>query len=125
MVLVTQRATFPVGFRFYVSDPRLSAWRKEDKSLKQRGVAKCLRPKRPVPDHLRYPTLQALALEMIEEFVTQFPELIVKGVLADALYGTGKFMDKAAALTGAQVISQLRSNQIIASRNSQALDCIH
>lgn len=121
MVLVTPRATFPVGFRFYVPDPQLSAWRKRDKALKKQGVVKGLRPKRPMPDHLRYPTLQTLALEMIEEFVTQFPELVIKGVLADALYGTASFMDKAARLTGAQVVSQLRANQLVSNRNSQAI----
>ncbi|UYM14545.1 hypothetical protein [Endozoicomonas euniceicola] len=38
MVLVTEIATFPVGFRFYVPDPALSAWRKKDKSLRKQGV---------------------------------------------------------------------------------------
>ncbi len=58
---------------------------------------------------------------MIREFVDYFPEVVIKGVLADALYGTGKFMDEAAALAGhAQVVSQLRSNQKVASRNSEA-----
>lgn len=93
MVLVTPIATFPVGFRFYVPDPALSAWRKNDKLLKQQGVAKGLRPKRPTPVHLRYPTLQTLALAMIEEFVTQFPDLKITGVLADARHtavGTAK-----------------------------------
>ncbi len=32
-------------------------------------------------------------------------------VAADALYGTGDFLDKAAAIFGGQVISQIRSNQ--------------
>ncbi|TMO73675.1 transposase, partial [Pseudoalteromonas sp. S3776] len=42
------------------------------------------------------------------------------GVLADALYGTGEFMDKASALTTkGQIVSQLRSNQKVASRNSE------
>ena len=50
-----------------------------------------------------------------------FPEVKIKGVLADALYGTGEFMEKASAITGkAQVVSQLRSNQKVASRNSEA-----
>ncbi len=121
MVLVSDIATFPVGFRFYVPDPQLSAWRKHDKDLKKEGVAKKLRPKRPEPDHNRFPTLQALALQMIREFVDHFPEVVIKGVLADALYGTGKFMDEATAVTGqAQVVSQLRSNQKVASRNSEA-----
>lgn len=121
LVLITEVATFPVGFRFYVPDPTLSAWRVQDKVLKRRGIPAKQRPRRPSADHVRYPTKQALALELLSEFVTAFPEITLKGVLADALYGTGAFMDQAAALTGgAQIISQLRSNQRIASRNSQA-----
>lgn len=121
MVLVTDIATFPVGFRFYTPDPRLAAWRQQDKELKKNGIAKKLRPKRPEPNHADFPTLQSLALAMVKEFVEQFPEVTVKGVLADALYGTGKFMDDAAACAGqAQVVSQLRSNQKVASKNSEA-----
>lgn len=117
MVLVTDIATFPVGFRFHVPDPQLAAWRKHNHRLKKQGVAKPLRPKRPKPDHVRFPTLQALALDMIREFVERFPEVGVKGVLADALYGTGQFMDEATRLTGqAQVVSQLRANQKATAR---------
>ena len=121
MVLVTDTVTFPVGFRFFVPDPALSTWRKHDKKLQQQGVAKKQRPRRPEPDHQRYPTMQALALDMLQEFVDAFPEIQIKGVLADALYGTGNFMDTASAITGkAQIVSQLRSNQKVASRNSEA-----
>ena len=121
MVLVTDIATFPVGFRFYTPDPVLSAWRKEDKQLKRKGVSAKNRPRRPNDNREAYPTKQMLALEMLREFVAAFPTFNIKGVLADALYGTGEFMDKAAAITdGAQVVSQLRGNQQIASKNSKA-----
>lgn len=121
MVLVTETATFPVGFRFFVPDPTLSAWRKKDKELQQQGVVKKHRPQRPQPDHQRYPTMQALALDMLQEFVDAFPEVKVRGVLADALYGAGHFMDTASAITGkTQIVSQLRSNQKVASKNSEA-----
>jgi len=120
MILITEIATLPVGFRFYTPDPALSAWRQNDNALKRRGVAAKQRPSRPQPDHARYPTKQALALELLREFVTAFPTLTIKGVLADALYGTGAFMDEAATITGgAQIVSQLRANQCVASRNSQ------
>ncbi|MES9985740.1 MAG: transposase, partial [Candidatus Thiodiazotropha sp. 6PLUC6] len=75
----------------------------------------------PVPDHDRFPTMQTLTLDMISSFTSAFPEVRIKGVLADALYGTGEFMDQASALTGgAQVVSQLRSTQIVSNRNSSA-----
>jgi SRSO17 transposase len=54
-----------------------------------------------------YPTKQRLALEMLREFVAAFPGIKIKSVLADALYGTGNFMDNASTITGgAQVVSQ-------------------
>ena len=40
MVLVTDIVTIPVGFRFFEPDPVLSAWRKKDKQLRLKGVAK-------------------------------------------------------------------------------------
>ena len=123
MVLVTDIATFPVGFRFYVPDPALSAWRKKDKLLRKQGVQKKDRPARPQPDHVRYPTMQSLTLDMLQEFVDAFPKITIKGVLADALYGTGDFMDKAAKITGgAQIISQLRSNQEVANRSNSEVN---
>jgi hypothetical protein len=43
---------------------------------------------------------------MLKYFVDAFPDITIKGVLADALYGTRDFMDKTSSLThGAQVIS--------------------
>ena len=121
MVLVTDKSTFPVDFRFFTPDPVLSQWRRQDKHLRQKGVAKKDRPKAPTPDHCRYPTMQALAVDMVRDFVENFPEITIKGVLADALYGTGEFMDQITQITGGtQVVSQIRSNQIVSSRNSQA-----
>lgn len=121
MVLVTDTATFPVDFRFFTPDPVLAQWRKQDKHLRKKGVAQKDRPKPPEPDHCRYPTMQALAVDMVRDFIKRFPEVVIKGVLADALYGTGEFMDQIKQITGgAQVVSQIRSNQIVSNRNSRA-----
>ena len=120
MVLVTDKVTFPIDFRFYVPDPVLSLWRKNDKKLKIKGIKAKERPKAPQPNHAEYPRKQDLALSMLKAFVGAFPDFNIKGVLADALYGTGHFMDSASAITGgAQIVSQLRANQCIASKNSK------
>jgi len=120
MILITDCVTFPVGFRFYTPDPELSQWRKKNKALKKEGIPSKQRPKRPAPNHERYPSKQALGLSLLREFVTSFPTLRIKGVLADALYGTQDFMDQAVKIThGAQIISQLRSNQCISTRKSK------
>ncbi len=113
MILVTEIVTLPVGFRWYVPDPKLKAWRKESQRLKREGIPLSLRPEKPSPDP-NYPTKQALALAMVNEFANWFPCVLVKSVLADALYGTREFMDEASAATGgSQVVSQLRSNQLV------------
>ena len=120
MVFITGKITVLVGFRFYVPDPKLAEWSKLDTQLKRKGIAKKNRPKRPIPDHVHYPTKQGLALEMLKDFTQWFPDIKIKSVLADALYGTGEFMDKASRITKqAQIVSQLRTDQIVASKNSK------
>lgn len=111
LLLVTDSVTFPVGFKFYMPDPVLSAWKKADEKLRKRGVPKKKRPVSPTPNP-EYPTKHELALELLKEFKQAHPEISIKCLLADALYGTGDFLDKACSILGiSQVISQLRSNQ--------------
>ena len=50
LLLVTPTITFPVGFAFYLPDPVLTIWTKDDKRLKKEGVAKKDRPVRPEHD---------------------------------------------------------------------------
>ena len=52
---VTDRVTFPVGFKFYMPDPVLAARRKADEKLRRQGVPKKKRPICPEPDS-EYPT---------------------------------------------------------------------
>jgi len=113
LLLVTQSVTFPVGFAFYMPDPLLTAWAKEDKRLKKAGVAKKDRPVQPVRNGL-YPTKTQLALRLLQAFKDAHGDIKINAVLADALYGEARFMDKASRIfDGTQVISQLRENQNI------------
>ena len=113
LVLVTAKISIPVGFVFYQPAPELSAWYKQDKALKKRGVPKPQRPPKPAPNP-RYPTKQPLALHLLEAFKTHHPDIGVSCITADALYGTAPFVDGASALFGGvQVISQIRNNQNI------------
>lgn len=116
LVLITPKVTIPVGFVFYMPDPALTAWNQEDKRLKQAGVAAKERPPKP-PQNPSYPSKQELALALLKQFRSAHPSIRVKCVLADALYGTGKFLKKASScFGGVQVISQLRTNQNIRFR---------
>lgn len=115
LILVTDTVTFPVGFRFYVTDPALAAWRKLNKAEKKSGIKAKDRTKRPEPNP-NYPSKQELALILLDEFTKNHPEVKIQTVLADALYGNTTFMDKASKVTQCkQVISQLRRNQLVRS----------
>ena len=84
LLLVTQSVTFPVGFAFYMPDPALTAWVKEDKRLKKEGVAKKDRPVQPERDSL-YSTKTQLALRLLQEFKDAHGDIKINAVLADAL----------------------------------------
>jgi len=111
LLLVTPSISIPVGFAFYMPDPQLSAWYKRNECLKKKGVAAKERPAKP-PKNQEYPTKQELALQLLEEFATNFAYLKVPCIVADALYGTKSFIQPASKLFGGvQVISQLKYNQ--------------
>lgn len=113
LLLVTQSVTFPVGFAFYMPDPVLSAWKKEDKRLKKQGISKKDLPAMPVRNNA-YPTKTQLAIQLLQNFKGAQSNIKIKAVLADALYGEAVFMDNAEQVFGiTQVISQLRANQSI------------
>jgi hypothetical protein len=117
LLLVSERITVPVGVAFYEPDPVRRAWVKQDKKLKQQGLAKGQRPPEP-PRNPAYPTKPELGLRLLEQFRQWQPTVTVQCVLADALYGMAAFMDPAGAVfDGVQVISQLRGNQKVRFRN--------
>ena len=119
LVLVTPLVTLPVGFGFYQPDPVLTAWYQKDKQLKKQGGAKKDRPPKPEKNEA-YPSKQDIALQLLTHFKSQQPGLKIKAVLADTLYGTEAFMDQAArSFDQTQVISQLRSNQLVRYKNQK------
>lgn len=117
LVLITPKITIPVGFSFYMPDPALSAWYKNDQKLRKKGVPKKLRPKKPNRDN-NYPTMPQIALKLLEQFKASHPKVRIGCIFADALYGNEQFLDQASQLFGGiQVISQIRANQLIRFRN--------
>lgn len=113
LLLITPIVTIPVGFSFYMPDPGITAWRKQEEELKKKRVPAKDRPARPAKNK-DYPSKQEIALGLLDEFKSDHPEIKVKLILADALYGTDDFVGKASKIFGGvQVISQLRSNQVI------------
>lgn len=117
VVLITPKITIPVGFSFYMPDPELSAWHKKETKLKRQGIPKKRRPAKP-KRNASYPTIPEIALRLLQEFKTCHPDIKIKCIFADALYGTRSFLDGASSLFGGiQVISQIRCNQNIRYRN--------
>ncbi len=113
LLLVSDTLTIPVGFRFYEPDPDISAWRKEDKRLRKKGIQKKYRPKMPGRNP-NYPTKISLAIEALSDFTSNFSDLKIKAVIGDTFYGNKEFFDGAVAATGqAQVLSQIKKTQLI------------
>ena len=117
LLLVTGTITIPVGVAFYQPDPVRSKWVKDDKIMKEKGILKKRRPVEP-PRNPSYPTKLELGLSLLKEFKQWHGEIEVKAILADALYGAVAFVNDSKQLFyGVQVISQLRNNQNVRSRN--------
>ena len=113
LLLVSDKISIPVGFKFYKMDPVLKAWKKEDKVLLKQGIKKSERPAEPERD-AAYPTKNTIAVELVKDFKENFGHIKVRAVKADALFGTAEFMDTVALLyPKGQVISQIRNNQKI------------
>jgi hypothetical protein len=119
LLLVTPTVTFPVGVEFYMPDPVLTAWTKQENLLRRRGVPKAQRPPKPTRNPA-YPTKLRVALTLLQRFQKAFSWLTIRAVLADALYGTQWFLDDASTLFGGvQVISQIRKDQKIRFRTQE------
>lgn len=119
LVLITEKITIPVGFSFYMPDPILSAWRKNDKNLRKKGIKKKDRPAEPIRSK-DYPTIPQIALNLLEQFKKTHGNIGIRCIFADALYGTKEFVDRASAIFGGiQVISQIRCDQVVRFRNKK------
>ena len=122
LLLVTDRITLPVGFAFYEPDPTVSQWKLNDQNLKKQNVQKADRPKKPMRGK-EYPSKLELALGLLEHFFRAHRDVHIKCILADALYGSTDFVQKAAAFQGGiQVISQLRSTQLVRNKRGLLID---
>jgi hypothetical protein len=117
LLLVTSKVSLPVGFRFYQPDPAVVQWKKTDDALKQQGVRKSERPPKPARNPA-YPSKPDLLLDLLREFRFHHPQIQIKAILADALYGSARFMNQVAEIfADVQTVSQLQKTQIVRFRN--------
>lgn len=110
LVLVTDKITIPLGFAFYEPDPEWMKWNNKDKKLKRQKIPKSERPAEPEKNHK---SKSELATDLVAEFVAQFPDFKIRAVCADCFFGNKKFADAIMKSYKTQVISQIRSNQIV------------
>lgn len=122
LILVTDIITLPVGFAFYEPDPAQKKWEKENKKLKEKGVKKSNRPSKP-EKNTKYPTKLDIALSLLSQFIQAGFEIKIRCILADAFYGSADFVERASKLNGGmQVISQIRSNQLVRNKKGLLVD---
>lgn len=110
LVLVTNKITIPLGFAFYVPDKKWLEWKAEDIRLKKTKVAK---KDRPQPPKTKTKGKRELATTLVKDFVENFPDFKIRAVCADCFFGNKQFADDIHASCKTQVISQIRSNQIV------------
>lgn len=119
LILVTPKITIPVGFSFYIPDPDMTEWHKKKKALKKAGIPGKTHLQKP-PKNKNYPTKQEIALKLLENFKDDFPGIKIRCIIADSLYCSGKFIDKASSIFGnIQVLSQIKKNQNVVFRNKK------
>ncbi len=121
LVLVTPEITIPVGAQFYRPDPVLREWNKQEKKLIKQGVKKKDRPSQP-SRQADYPTRGELACSLLEQFQRDYPQLVIKAILADSAYFSPRFLKGIKKIDKkVQVLSQMRSNQKVRFRQGKEL----
>jgi len=111
LMLVTPEISIPVGAQFYRPDPVLREWNKQEKKLIKKGVKKKERPSKPARQE-DYPPRGELACSLLEKFKLDYPQLVIKAILADSAYFSPSFIEHINEIDEkVQVLSQMRSNQ--------------
>ena len=109
--------TLPVGIEFYMPDPDYTAWKKAYDKLKKNGIPAKQRPSKPAKKD-EFPTKIEIAINLVEEFHACFSDIEIKGIVADALYGTQTFFSGVSKFyPKAQRISQIKKTQNVLFRN--------
>ena len=110
LVLVTNKVTIPLGFAFYEPDPKWIEWSAKEKKLKKQKIPKIDRPIEPEKTHK---SKREIAVNLVEEFASNFPNFKIRAVCADCFFGNKQFADGIKTVCNTQIISQIRSNQIV------------
>lgn len=127
LYLITDKVTVPIMFKFYRPDPVYSAWVKEDKKLRKKGIKKKNRPSEPKRNK-EYPTRIDIARELLSQFRSLLVKigpilgrrLKVKSILFDCAYLSPKIARFCRRMfSKVQVVSQIKSSQIVCDRSGK------
>jgi hypothetical protein len=77
LLLITPECTIPIGFYFYMPDPKLTGWYLLKKKLKKAGIPGKQRPPKP-PKNESCPTKREIALQLLKQFRENFPDIKIK-----------------------------------------------
>jgi hypothetical protein len=94
LVLVCNKITIPVGFKFYTPCPKIKEWEKLDKEIRRLNKEGFLEngkklPRPPKPERsIDCPTRNQIAVQLIKEFKEKFPFLKIISCSFDAAYST-------------------------------------
>lgn len=112
LLLVSRGLTIPVGFKFYEPDPEVREWRIRYAKLREKGVAREHRPKKPEKNE-QYPDKKELAVSLIKDFAERYKFIKIIGVVADAFYGKSMFVGDVESVGIKQIVSQIAKTQLI------------
>lgn len=122
LILVSDKITIPVGFKFYTPCPVLAEWTKKDKEIRKlRKKDKSIsRPKKPERS-LEHPMRTEISKELIQEFSNNFKEISVLSCSFDAAYGFNSHLRAVeTVLPESLIVSEMARNTKVTDKRRTA-----
>ena len=112
LLLVTDKITIPVGFKFYTPCPKLTEWAKKDKEARKlRKTDKSIvRPAKPERSS-NHPKRTEISKELIQNFTNNFKDVLIISCSFDAAYGFDSHLRAVqTVLPKALIVSEMACN---------------
>ena len=108
---VSNKVSIPVSFAYYAPNPEIQKWNAKIKKLKQSKAHKSTFPPKPQLS-CKYPKKYELAAQLLQKFNKEFPDIKIKAVLADCLFGNRNFINSIESLwKNIQIITKIKKSQ--------------
>lgn len=122
LLLVTDKITIPVGFKFYTPCPKLTEWAKKDKEARKlRKTDKSIvRPTKPERSS-NHPKRTEISKELIQNFTNNFKEVSIISCSFDAAYGFDSHLRAVqTVLPKALIVSEMACNTKVTDKRRTA-----